>query len=365
MVRMHLVGVILALGALSLRAGDRRSQNAVQPPLPHCGEIYAAPFEDKSDAWPRQCLDHGQRLYVHKHQGLGFDILDSESEACFVPDAEYQLLDSLIDQVEKQIQYKPRLQDAQQRLDQARMISKTISDTLAQNGFGLYIPTDTLSDALLDRSISSGSPRHIFDCDTGSFIFLTVADSLKAPVSLVDITLPSGAGHNYVQWDLDGLRPLNWDMNGRAECQTPKGLPAYQGKPMSRQHTLGYAMTLRAQIWENRQRYDRAVSDYKTAMRLYPEGPTSYNNFAWLIATKEIPNRKDFLADALTAALRSTSIDDSANYLDTLACVYALQGDLKKAIKVESDVLKKSPSNPAFLARLSLFNSQKDCTGAK
>ena len=364
MIRIGTLGAILAFSALVSHASDRRAQ-AIQPPLPHCGEMYAPPFEDKSDAWPRPCLEHGQRSYVHKHQGLGFELLDSESEACFVPDAEYQLLDSLIDQVKKQVRYDPQLSDEKERLDHARLISKTISDTMAQNGFGLYIPTDTLSDALLDRSIAGGSPRHIFDCDTGSFIFLTVSDSLKAPVSLVDITLPSGAGHNYVQWKLDNSNSMNWDMNGRVECRTPPDLPTYQGKPMSHQQTLGYALTLRAQIWETRQQYDRAISDFKAAMGLYPEAPISYNNFAWLIATKEIPNRKAFLDEALAASLRSTSIDDSANYLDTLACVYALRGDMRQAIKVESDALKKSPNNSDFTSRFALFSQQKDCTGAK
>jgi tetratricopeptide (TPR) repeat protein len=296
---------------------------------------------------------------------LGFELLDSESEACFVPDAEYQLLDSLIDQVEKQVQYDPKISDEQQRLSQARLISKTISDTLAQNGFGLYIPTDTLSDALLDRNIAGGSPRHIFDCDSGSFIFLTITDSLKAPVSLVDITLPSGTGHKYVQWKLDELHSMNWDMNGRAECLTPPNLPAYQGKVMSPQQTRGYALTIRANIWEMRQQYDRAISDFKAAMRLYPESPLSFNNFAWLVATKEIPNRKTFLDEALTASLRSTSIEDRANYLDTLACVYALKGDKQQAIKIESDALKRSPFNPHFKSRLELFSEHKDCTGEK
>jgi hypothetical protein len=188
MIQTRALVTIFVFAPLLSHADDRRAQ-VVQPPMPHCGEIYAPPFEDKSDAWPRPCLDRGQRSYVHKHQGLGFELLDSESEACFVPDAEYQLLDSLIDQVEKEIQYNSEISDERQRLSQARLISKTISDVLAQNGFGLYIPTDTLSDALLDRNIAGGSPRRIFDCDTGSFIFLTITDSLKAPVSLVALPL--------------------------------------------------------------------------------------------------------------------------------------------------------------------------------
>lgn len=365
MIRFCLLFFVLVGSSLTLHASDRPKLTSNQPPLAHCGELYASPFENQNDAWPRACENQGQRAYIHRHQGLGFDILDSESEACFVPDEEYQLLDTLIDQVEGQVHFDIHLQDEAKRLEQARTISKAVSDTMAQNGFGLYIPTDTLSDALLNRSTAGQPQRHIFDCDTGSFIFLTVSDSLKAPVSLVDITLPSGAGHNYVQWKLDDSHSMNWDMNGRAECLTPPNLPAHQGKPMSRQQTLGYALSLRAEMWSNQQIYDRAVADYRTAMKMYPEAPTSYNNFAWLIATKDLPNRNALKGEALTAALRSTSIDGSADNLDTLACVYALNSNMKKAIEVETQVLMKSPDNSDFKARLALFETSADCTGAK
>jgi len=117
------------------------------------------------------------------------------ASACFVPDDEYRLLDQLIDQVEAKVHYDPGVPDAAGRMQQASLISKTISDTMAENGFGLYIPTDTLSDALLNRAPLAQPARYIFDCDTGSFIFLTISDSIKAPVSLVDITLSSGDGH--------------------------------------------------------------------------------------------------------------------------------------------------------------------------
>jgi hypothetical protein len=56
-----------------------------------------------------------------------------------------------------------------------------------------------LSDALIDRVDSNGSKRHIFDCDTGSFIFLTIAENLGAPVALVEIPLAGNNDHNYVR----------------------------------------------------------------------------------------------------------------------------------------------------------------------
>lgn len=359
------VSLSFAVNSVWLYGGDQPTLKSVQPPLAHCGEIYAPPFGNRSDAWSRQCEAHGVRSYRHRHSGLGFDILDSESQACFVPDEEYRLLDSLVDQVEAKVHYDPEVTDPVDRMKQAAMISKTISDTMAENGFGLYIPTDTLSDALLNRAQVGQPARYIFDCDTGSFISLTISDSLKAAVSLVDITLPSGTGHNYVQWKLDDSHSMNWDMNGRAQCLTPPNLLAYQGKPMSRQQTMGYALSLRAEMWSKRQIYDRALSDFRSAMRQYPEGPLSYNNFAWMIATRDVPDRKMLVDDALDAASRATTIENIANYMDTLACVYALKGDFPKALKVENEALAKSPGNPDFEARLSLFHNSADCTGQK
>ena len=86
-------------------------------------------------------------------------------------------------------------------------------------------------------------------------------------------------------------------------------------------------------------------------MKLYPEAPISYNNFAWMIATKDVPNRHQLSQEALDAALKSTSIDDSANYLDTLACVYAFRSDTAKAIEIESKALDKDPGNNDFTVR--------------
>ena len=355
----------LAISGVRVHAGDQPRLSAATPPLAHCGELYASPFASRSDAWSRECDDHVVRSYRHHHDGLGFEILDFESEACFVPDDEYKLLDQLIDQVEAKVHYDPGVLDTAGRIQQASLISKTISDTMAKNGFGLYIPTDTLSDALLNRASVGQPARYIFDCDTGSFIFLTISDSIKAPVSLVDINLPSGAGHNYVQWKIDDLHSMNWDMNGRAECLTPPDLPAYQGKPMSRTQTLGYARALRAAIWSARQVYDRALADFRSAMQMYPESPLSYNNFAWMIATKDMPNRTALAADALDASLKATSIESTANYLDTLACVYALKKDFSQAIKVENEALAKSPGTKDYEARLALLEKSVDCTGAK
>jgi hypothetical protein len=101
---------------------------------------------------------------------------------------------------------------------------------------------------------------------------LTVAENLGAPVSLVEITLPSGSGHNYVRWKIDENTSMDWDMNGQSECATPPNLASYEGRSMTRSETLGYALTLRADLWKDRGLYESAISDYRGAMKLYPQG---------------------------------------------------------------------------------------------
>jgi len=78
---------------------------AQEPTIPYCGSGNAEPYAAKSDGKNRPCDPNGQRHYVPRHKGIGFDILDSESQACFVSDQEYRLLDDLIDMILKKVKY--------------------------------------------------------------------------------------------------------------------------------------------------------------------------------------------------------------------------------------------------------------------
>jgi hypothetical protein len=353
---------LFVLGYTAL-GGEHTNLLTPTPPLPHCGEIESPPFARSSDAGARKCPPATPRNYKPRHKGLGFDILDSESEACFVPDQEYQLLDQLIDAITQNVHYDAHLTDTQDRLAQARAISSAISQELKRRGFALYIPTDTLSDALIDRNQPAEPERRVFDCDTGSFIFITMAQNLGASTSLVDITLPSGNGHNYVQWRLDEQgTSMNWDTNQQGQCATPPDLPSFQGKPMSPNATKGYALTLRAGLWVTRGDYNRAADDDREAMKLYSEAPTGYNNLAWLIATKAIPKRRELIPEALRAANHALSLDRIANYLDTLACVQALQGNFDQAAQTETEAVAHS-GQKSFADNLARFQIHQDCTG--
>jgi hypothetical protein len=98
-------------------------------------------------------------------------------------------------------------------------------------------------------------------------------------------------------------------------------------------------------------------------MILY-EGSDVYNNLAWLIATREVSQRQMLKDQALTAARHALGIWPSANYKDTLACVYALRSDFVSAIKAETDALNETHDSE-YEGHLRLFQMTppKDCTG--
>jgi hypothetical protein len=312
----------------------------------------------------RPCEAPRPRTYKPKYQGLGYEILDSESEACFVPDQEYRVLDEIVHDVLAQNRYDATFKSRADQREQAERISRNISNTMAKHGFELYVDTETLSDALLDMGQTGGVEHHIYDCDTGSFIFVTVAENLKAAVAMVEIPIAdSEMEHNYVRWLVGDESLFEWDMNRESSRSTPQGLTGNYGKSMSREATLGYARALRAKLWKRQKLYDRAISDYLASMKSYP-GLYARNSFAWLVATQEVSNRPVLQKKALAAANEVVASYPTPNFKDTLACIYALGGDFQRAIEIETDVAQTSRTT-AFRERLTLFRSDKpkDCTG--
>ena len=330
-------------------------------PVPDCGARYAPPFADPRDAGRRSCGAPGPRQYQPIHRGIGFHALQLESEACFVPDSSFQLLDAIVSEAIK------RMPKEGSEADRVLAVSAITGEVLAERGFGLFIPTETLGDALVERNKSGEPARHIFDCDTGALILLTVADTLSVPASLVEITLTSGSGHNYVRWAPRDGPAIEWDTNGRTVCTTPKNLPKPEGQSMTRDQTMAYLLTMRAQDWQRASKFDRAVQDFRSAVQLFPERAGAHNNFAWMIATKEFPGRDHMKEEALRAAEQAVGISRTSNYLDTLACAHAFAGDFVKAAKYEDEALQGSPGNDVIRKRLEQFRAAtpRDCTGAE
>jgi len=219
--------VLLALAsATAVSAGQLPNRQAFD--LKVCGDSnYPPPTAlgwSAKDREAPKCEPASARNYTPKHKGIGFEILNLESEACFVPDESYQTLDAIIDRVLARV---ANLQSTLGDPESILAVSRATSDVLTDMGFALWVPTHSLSDALFTRRTSSDKFRHIFDCDNGSMILMTIADALGIKADLVEITLPSGNQHNYVRWPIAGKPPVEWDMNIREQCITPRhaGLP--------------------------------------------------------------------------------------------------------------------------------------------
>ncbi|NWE29563.1 hypothetical protein [Pseudomonas gingeri] len=356
-VKRILVSLLLLMGSCAL------ADQFVD--LPVCGDasLYVPPIASPGPAAaPRACPLPTARTYEPRHRGLGYEILMLESDACFVPDESFRLLDSLIDQARDSLAARPGAKADWQA--QARATFTVAGATLVDNGFQLYVPTETLGDALASRTLPGGG-RHIADCDTSAFLYLSVAESLSLPMSLVEMRLPDGESHNYLRWTPRHGPAMDWDTNGRAQCRTPAGLPAWQGRSLSRDEVLGYATLLRGESWHKQGKLDEALADYRTGVRLYPQSPKGQNNLAWIIASTAAFKTPTLLAEAQVAAQRAVALEPGANALDTLACVKARSGDFVGALAAEEQALALKPGSPDFLARKSRFSAvpARDCTG--
>jgi tetratricopeptide (TPR) repeat protein len=244
----------------------------------------------------------------------------------------------------------------------------TTSDVLTEMGFALWIPTNDLSDALSLRRTAAEHDRHIFDCDTGSMILLTVADSLGMDAALVETTIPGHdpkeiVQHNYVQWRL-GQSYLNWDVNARQACAAPTAnqLP-FQGRPLTKRQFWAYETSLRGSLWNRTGRYSEAVRDYQASIGAWPERPGAYNGLAWAVATKQFPEREALSDIAMSAALKASSVRPDAGIMDTLACMYAYREDYPNAISTEEKAIEIAPQRSVddFKRRLGKFRASQNC----
>ena len=370
-----LLKLILAacfIAAASPASAGSTKRSLVQVPsrdatILQCGSANTEPIArswDPKDREPRQCGPRAPRNYTPRFKGLGFDVLNYESEACFVPDQSFELLDTIVATVVQRV----TAANLPNGRDKVLLISRTTSSVLTELGFALW-PTLNLSDALALRRTANDQFRHLFDCDTGSMILLTVADALGVDAALVDSTIPGEdpnefAWHNFVRWPL-GQGSADWDMNFKDVCIAPaEGQLPYQGKALTQQQLWGYEAHLRALIWKGTGHFKETVADFRAAMQAFPERPASFNEFAWVVAANEFPERASLSDQALDAALRAVATRKDPEYEDTLACVYAFRGDFAKAIETEKAALMHPPRNDKedFERRLGYFMSGRDCT---
>ncbi len=335
-----------------------------------CGYSPAEPIH-----WPqvklaqRPCDKHGVRHYVPKHKGLAFKILAAESDVCFVPDSAYQLLDRLVGETLAKVGPVALEGDTDARTREVIAIGRATADVLIAHGFALNIPTNTLADALTLRNDPQTGDWYSIDCDTASMIVLTVAEALRVPASLVEMTYAGdGKQHNFVRFHIDDQHSVNWDTNGQEQCRLSEpDLPPYQGIDMTTDATMGYVYRLLGQLAQELGNYPLAAREFQRATDLYPSSPSAYNSLAWLISTREFTHGAGTF-DAVQLATKATGIQPNSDNYDTLACAFALAGDYEQARQAEGEAISRSktPEQKAeFANRLSLFTTKpyRNCIG--
>ena len=100
----------------------------------------------------------------------------------------------------------------------------------------------------------------------------------------------------------------------------------------------------------------QAVGQFRRDIREYPDNPTPYNNFAWLVS-----NTVGDFDEALQASRKSLRLasGNKAGFLDTLARCYFAKGDVRNAIKYQTQAVRLEPFSDQIMRQLKYFKEQE------
>ena len=101
------------------------------------------------------------------------------------------------------------------------------------------------------------------------------------------------------------------------------------------------------------ERNERAADAYRRALELNPAAARGWNNLAWLLAKTRMR-----LDEALAAANRAVEIDENRpSYLDTLAEVHFVRGEVADAIRVIRRAREHAPDDDYLRKQLDRFEA--------
>lgn len=106
-----------------------------------------------------------------------------------------------------------------------------------------------------------------------------------------------------------------------------------------------------------RQAYDKAEQLFKHVLRIKPQSLEALNNAAYVMARQKKPGAVALAEQAVKLAPNRPPL------LDTLAVAYAAEGQIKRALDLQRQVVATSPDSPDYrftLAQLQLQSGDKD-----
>ncbi len=316
---------------------------------------------------------------------LAHAVLDLEAAALTVAPSDHAFVDEIIAAVRAQAPATPT--DRASAVAALAIVDKALVDrNIIYPGTGLI---EYLHEGLTPRSLSASEfgkalrnihnqrrqavmlrnkagPFRVLDCDTASFVYLSVAEALDWPLALVEIPQ-----HNFVRWTFADGSHLNFETMDGVERSDPYyianwNIPATTMKPgfymsiMGRDEVLGYVLGLRASAFAKTGEFAKAKLDLDEALQNRPLSPTPLNSRAWLYATCTPASCRD-PALAVQDATQAVTVYRSANYLDTLACALAISGDIDRAIQIETEALALDPGSTDLQANLKVIRTGGPC----
>jgi len=305
----------------------------------------------------------GPETYQRKYNTIAHQFLDWESQANEIDDNKYRALDELLESILTKVPEQLR-SSATSDHTAALQVLAIVDNALATHDF-VYPPTgwvDTLGDAFEPHhvtntelfSIQFKNPNenqqaairantskvfYYMDCKTAGIIYLTVAQLLKTPLSLVDIP-----GHFFIRWSAAG-NSFNWDtvmavrLSDSAYVSTahiPHNLVAAKIylASMDDEQVRGTWHGLVGDRFADREVCDKAVQEHRKAVEMYSRSLTEKNNLAWVLSTCSDGKYRDG-KEAVKIALRVVDLWPEPNFIDTLAAAYAEEHSWDEAISTE------------------------------
>ncbi|MBT3605715.1 MAG: tetratricopeptide repeat protein [Candidatus Latescibacteria bacterium] len=101
-------------------------------------------------------------------------------------------------------------------------------------------------------------------------------------------------------------------------------------------------------VYYDQKNYDLAIEFFGKAIELNPADHSSMNNLAWVYATQ-----RTLVEDGIHFSRRSLQLrPNSPTYLDTLAELYFISGDVEQAIQIIRQAIAQDPDQPELRAHL-------------
>ena len=102
-----------------------------------------------------------------------------------------------------------------------------------------------------------------------------------------------------------------------------------------------------AMIYNQKEKYIKAIETYERIFSLDPDQPESLNNLAWLLVTAPDEKLRD-KKRSLVLAKKAVSLERSSVFLDTLAEAYYVNGFIPEAVKTIEEAIALATENGGY-----------------